>query len=750
MYCVHKTTMGVKATLMQLTVLLLMALAAADQALPGCPSTCGSVSVPYPFGIGVSSVNGKNCFLERNLNLTCKGSTLYTGNVEVMNIDNIKGQMDLNFFVANVCKVGYDNESTKGNKPRLKTAAFTISSTDNKFVSVGCDTYGYLNNFFNQKRYSTGCVTTCDSEEDMLSMQGNGSCTGIGCCHVDIPPGMKNISIRAFSFSNFNSSSDFNNCSYSFVVKNRNYNFSMDHLKHPPFHDGKAPMVVDWTIGKSTCEISEGKSNYACKSNSECENSTTGSGYRCKCKEGYDGNPYLTEGCKDIDECATKKHDCTSDKNCRNEYGHFTCFCRKWQSGNGRREGGCHVRTMVVVGVGIGFIIPLVGIGMLYLTYQKRKLKKLKEKFFQQNGGLILLQKLSRRENTSQTTQIFTDEQLKKATNDFDESKIIGNGGYGTVFKGILDDNKIVAIKKSKKVDGSQKEQFINEVIVLSQINHRNVVKLLGCCLETEIPLLVYEFVENGTLFDFIHTQRKINSETWETRLKIASDVAEALSHLHTGVSIPIIHRDVKTANILLDKNYTGKVSDFGASKLIPLNQTELATMVQGTIGYLDPEYMLTSQLTEKSDVYSFGVVLIELLTGEVPHSFGRLQEKRSLANHFLSFLRNNRLSDVVQFGIEKEENNKDIMEVAILAAKCLRVEGEKRPSMKEVAMELERIRLKEKHPWTNTDQNLEETQHLLYETSSNIYETGNSSNHQYSGYDSMKDHALVALDAGR
>nr|KYP57105.1 Wall-associated receptor kinase 2 [Cajanus cajan] len=631
---------------MQLTVLLLMALAAADQALPGCPSTCGSVSVPYPFGIGVSSVNGKNCFLERNLNLTCKGSTLYTGNVEVMNIDNIKGQMDLNFFVANVCKVGYDNESTKGNKPRLKTAAFTISSTDNKFVSVGCDTYGYLNNFFNQKRYSTGCVTTCDSEEDMLSMQGNGSCTGIGCCHVDIPPGMKNISIRAFSFSNFNSSSDFNNCSYSFVVKNRNYNFSMDHLKHPPFHDGKAPMVVDWTIGKSTCEISEGKSNYACKSNSECENSTTGSGYRCKCKEGYDGNPYLTEGCKDIDECATKKHDCTSDKNCRNEYGHFTCFCRKWQSGNGRREGGCHVRTMVVVGVGIGFIIPLVGIGMLYLTYQKRKLKKLKEKFFQQNGGLILLQKLSRRENTSQTTQIFTDEQLKKATNDFDESKIIGNGGYGTVFKGILDDNKIVAIKKSKKVDGSQKEQFINEVIVLSQINHRNVVKLLGCCLETEIPLLVYEFVENGTLFDFIHTQRKINRE--------------------------------------------------------------------------------------------------------VPHSFGRLQEKRSLANHFLSFLRNNRLSDVVQFGIEKEENNKDIMEVAILAAKCLRVEGEKRPSMKEVAMELERIRLKEKHPWTNTDQNLEETQHLLYETSSNIYETGNSSNHQYSGYDSMKDHALVALDAGR
>ncbi|CAJ1971957.1 unnamed protein product [Sphenostylis stenocarpa] len=293
---------------------------------------------------------------------------------------------------------------------------------------------------------------------------------------------------------------------------------------------------------------------------------------------------------------------------------------------------------------------------MLYLIYQKRKLSKLKEKFFQQNGGLILLQKLSGRENTSQTAQLFTEEQLKKATNNFDESLIIGKGGFGTVFKGFLADNRIVAIKKSKIVDESQKEQFINEVIVLSQINHRNVVRLLGCCLEREVPLLVYEFVTNGTLFDFIHTERKVNNETWKTRLRIAAEAAGALAYLHSAASVPIIHRDVKTANILLDDTYTAKVSDFGASRLVPLDQTEIATMVQGTFGYLDPEYMLTSQLTEKSDVYSFGVVLVELLTGEKPHSFGKPEEKRSLANHFLSCLKEDRLFDVLQAGIMNEE----------------------------------------------------------------------------------------------
>lgn len=400
-------------------------------------------------------------------------------------------------------------------------------------------------------------------------------------------------------------------------------------------------------------------------------------------------------------------------------------------------------------GVGAVLIVVFVGI-ILYSIYQKSRLIKLKKKFYKQNGGSILEQKLGQRKDSSQIAHIFSESEIRKATNNYDESLIIGRGGFGTVFKGELADNTIVAVKKSKTIDASQIDQFINEVDVVSQINHRNVVKLLGCCLETQVPLLVYEFITNGTLSDFIHTQVKVNNETWKTRLKIAAEVAGALSYLHSAATIPIIHRDVKSDNILLDGTDTAKVSDFGASRLVPLDQTEVATMVQGTIGYLDPEYMQTSQLTEKSDVYSFGVVLVELLTGEKPFCFGRPEETRNLAMYFLSFLKKGSLFQVIQGGMLNEGNKQEIKEVAILAAECLRVKGEERPTMKEVAMELEGMRLMEKHSWINEDINVEESHYLLNESSSSIYEHGDSSKHGDIGYDSLKDHALIVMDDGR
>ncbi|CAJ1971895.1 unnamed protein product [Sphenostylis stenocarpa] len=295
--------------------------------------------------------------------------------------------------------------------------------------------------------------------------------------------------------------------------------------------------------------------------------------------------------------------------------------------------------------------------------------------------------------------QIFPAEELKKATENYDERLIIGNGGYGTVFKGILPNNKVVAIKKSKVVDQSQVEQFINEVVILSQINHRNVVKLIGCCLDTEVPLLVYEFVNNGTLFHHLHDENKASIIPWRIRLRIATETARALTYLHSDASTSIIHRDVKSANILLDDNYTAKVSDFGASRLVPIDQAELATLVQGTFGYLDPEYMQTSRLTQKSDVYSFGVVLVELLTGKKALSFQRSEEERSLSMLFLSNLENKRLFKIIEFGLLTKENKMEIKKFAILASKCLNLKGEERPSMKEVAMELEGIWLTEKHP---------------------------------------------------
>ncbi|PNY14530.1 wall-associated receptor kinase 2-like protein [Trifolium pratense] len=490
-------------------------------------------------------------------------------------------------------------------------------------------------------------------------------------------------------------------------------------------------MVVNWAVTNESCQIAQTTGSYACKKNSECvDNDPDYDGYRCKCLEGFEGNPYLPGGCRDIDECVKNLHECKNSTNCKNTAGNYTCFCPVGQMGDGTKEGGCQLHDgnafgivpTLFRGVGAALVHTALGIGAtcIVVFVGQMIISKLKEKFFRQNQGSILEQKLLQRKDSSKIANIFKENELRKATNNYDESLIIGRGSFGTVFKGVLEDNRIVAIKKSKTIDQSQIDQFINEVDVVSQINHRNVVKLLGCCLETEVPLLVYEFVSNGTLSDFIH-KNKANNPTWEIRLKIATEVAGALSYLHSAASMPIIHRDVKSANILLDGTNTAKVSDFGASKLVPLDQSEISTKVQGTIGYLDPEYMQTSQLTEKSDVYSFGVVVVELLTGERPFSIARPEETRNLAKHFLSCLKKDNVFEIIQDGMLNEENKQEIKEVAVLAAKCLRLKGEKRPSMKEVAMELEGMRLMEKHSSTNED---------LNESLSNIYELGESSKH--------------------
>ncbi|KAJ0532428.1 putative protein kinase RLK-Pelle-WAK family [Helianthus annuus] len=371
--------------------------------------------------------------------------------------------------------------------------------------------------------------------------------------------------------------------------------------------------------------------------------------------------------------------------------------------------------------MGVLFLVAISYV--LYKVIKKEKEKRQRKRFFKRNGGLLLKQQEEADPSLVDKTIHFTSRELQKATDNFNENRILGRGGQGTVYKGMLVDGRIVAVKKSKIVDESQLEQFINEVVVLSQINHRNVVKLLGCCLETNVPLLVSEFIPNGTLYDRLHNEIDEFPMSLDMRLQIATEVAGALAYLHSATSIPIYHRDIKTTNILLDDKYRAKVSDFGTSRFVSLDQTHVTTLVKGTFGYLDPEYFQSSQFTEKSDVYSFGVVLVELLTRERPISLTRFGENRSLATHFMLAMEEGRVMSIFDAMVIKEGTRDELLILANLAMRCLNLNGKYRPTMKEVAIELETIRKSDIPSTVQTN-----TSHLVDEEELSILRYGESS----------------------
>ncbi|KAG8378455.1 hypothetical protein BUALT_Bualt08G0139000 [Buddleja alternifolia] len=657
--------------------------------------------------------------------------------IEITHI-SLDGQLKLMQYIATDCYAR--NGSSTYNDPYIELPiSMTVNNTANRFTVVGCDTYGFVSGRRLDRNYTTGCTAMCDSMQEYLVA---GSCMGLGCCQNVIPRDVWKVDIELWSYNNHSSVWNFNDCSYGFLAEESAFSFSPESLTNLKNVE-KLPMVADWAIGNGTCEEAKmNSSSYACVSaNSRCYKPDNGYGYRCRCEDGYEGNPYLIDGCQDRNECAVPglkycKHGCV------NTVGGFQCPCPKGYRGDGRIGGeGCSrgesLMLKLLAGIAVGVIGLLLVLCCLYLELKRRRSNRKKQKFFLQNGGALLQEKLVRRERSRDIVKFFSSSELAKATNNFHGSRIIGQGGFGTVYQGLFPDNNVVAIKKSKRVDPNQIDQFINEVIVLSQINHRSVVRLLGCCLETEVPLLVYEFIDNGTLAVNIHNEAKARFLDWSMRLKIAAEAAGVLSYLHSAASTPIIHRDVKSDNILLDRSFTAKVSDFGAWRLIPLDQTQLSTMVQGTFGYLDPEYM--------QNVYSFGVVLVELLTGRKALSFDRPEDEQNLANFFLSMLRQELLFQVLDVNIVGEGNMEQITEVARLAQLCLHVKGEDRPSMKQVAMELEGLR---KHLWVQTEQSVEEMESLIGEGFDGLeYGDGNSTG---AGYDSVWDHVILPISGRR
>ncbi|KAJ0982027.1 hypothetical protein J5N97_010282 [Dioscorea zingiberensis] len=319
----------------------------------------------------------------------------------------------------------------------------------------------------------------------------------------------------------------------------------------------------------------------------------------------------------------------------------------------------------------------------------------------------------------------FKFEEMALATSNFSNSTQVGEGGYGKVYKGVLADGTLVAIKRAQEGSLQGSKEFFTEIQLLSRLHHRNLVSLVGYCNEEDEQMLVYEFIPNGTLGDHLLGRSK-EPMNFSVRLRIALDSAKGILYLHTEANPPIFHRDIKASNILLDSKLVAKVADFGLSRLAPVPDIEgttpdyVSTVVKGTPGYLDPEYFLTHMLTDKSDVYSLGVVFLELLTGMKPIMHGK-----NIVREVNSTYQSGNIFSIID-GRMGAYPSECVEKFISLALKCCQDETKMRPSMSEVVRELEVIwRMTPEVDATPSDSIVAESHYTATTTSSSSV-TGN------------------------
>ncbi|XP_030445003.1 cold-responsive protein kinase 1-like [Syzygium oleosum] len=285
-----------------------------------------------------------------------------------------------------------------------------------------------------------------------------------------------------------------------------------------------------------------------------------------------------------------------------------------------------------------------------------------------------------------QNTKLYKYEELVKATADFSRSNKIGHGGFGSVYKGVLEDGTLVAVKVLSAESSQGVREFLTEINMIANIEHPNLVKLHGCCVEGEHRILVYGYLENNSLSQTLlggsHSSIQFQ---WPTRREIAIGVAMGLAFLHEEVQPPIIHRDIKASNILLDRHLEPIISDFGLAKLFPSNMTHISTRVAGTVGYLAPEYAMRGQLTNKADIYSFGVLLLEIVSGRCNTNRKLPAEERYLLETAWKLHEKGELMSLVDASLDGEHHREEaclFMKIGLLCAQGL---PRLRPSMSTV-----------------------------------------------------------------